>query len=371
MTCKEIIKYFEDWAPKEIAWQKDNVGLQIGSINRKIKNILLCLELTDRVVEDAIKKNCNLIISHHPLLFHPLKKIDLQKDKISQLVEILIKNDITLYSAHTNLDFTKDGVSFELAKVLKLKEIDFLVHSKSNQYKLIVFVPSGYVDKVANVIFENGGGIIGEYSGCSFRTSGVGTFKGSEQSNPAVGKKGKEEKVEEIKLEVLIDSWNLKNALSAIFKVHPYEEVAYDVYPVENQNVKYGAGAVGELEKSLSQTEFLKYLSNQLKIKNFRYSKGSGNRIKKVALCGGAGGEMLKDAINAGADTFITADIKYHTFHDANEKLLLIDAGHYETEIHSLNEVKRKLNQFININNSAIKIFNYNGSTNPIIFYNN
>ena len=369
MTCKEIIKYFEEWAPKEIAWQKDNVGLQVGSINKKLKNILLCLELTDRVVDDAIKKNCNLIISHHPLLFHPLKNIDLQKDKNSKLIEKLIKNEITLYSAHTNLDFTKDGVSFKLAKKLRLQKIDFLVHQNSNQFKLIVFVPANYVDKVANAIFENGGGKIGEYSSCSFQTAGKGTFKGSKKTNPFLGQQEKIEKIEEIKLEVLIDAWKLRKILSAVIEAHPYEEVAYDIYPLENSSSNYGAGAVGELDKPLVETKFLEYVSANLKIKNFRYSKGKG-KIKKVALCGGAGGDLLKDAINYGADAFITADLKYHTFHEANDEILLIDAGHYETEVHSLDEVRKKLSQFITEKKFNTQIFKYDGSTNPIFFYN-
>ena len=369
MTCKGIIKYFEEWAPKEIAWQKDNVGLQIGSINQKLTNILLCLDLTDQVIDDAIKKNCNLIISHHPLLFHPLKKIDLQNDRNSKLIEKLIKNDITLYSAHTNLDFTKDGVSFELAKKLKLNKIDFLVHQNSKQYKLIVFVPENFVDKVSNAIFENGGGQIGEYTNCSFRAKGNGTFKGSKNTNPFLGEKNTSATIEEIKLEVLVDSWKLKKILAAIFEVHPYEEVAYDVCLLANSNLKYGAGAIGELDKQMYQSQFLDYVSKNLKIKNFRYSKGN-YRIKKVALCGGAGGDLLNDAINSGADAFITADLKYHGFQDANEKILLIDAGHYETEIHSLDEVKRKLNNYIIDKNISTKIFKYDGSTNPIFFYN-
>ncbi len=371
MTCKEILKYFENWVPKEIAWQKDNVGLQVGLTEREIKNILLCLEVTDETLDDAIKKNCNLIITHHPLLFSPLKKIDLHKDKISKLIEKIIKNDITLYSAHTNLDFTKDGVSFELAKQLGLKEIDFLLESKSNQLKLVVYVPVDYVDKVAEVIFENGGGEIGEYSHCSFRTTGKGTFKGTEKSNPAIGKKGFEEEVDEVKLEVILDSWKLKNILHAIFKVHPYEEVAYDVYPLENSNSKYGAGAAGILENPIAPKEFLKYVSEKLKLKNFRFVEGSKNQISKVAVCGGAGTDLIKEAIASNADAFITADIKYHTFQDAAGEILLIDAGHYETEIYSLNEVHRRLEAYIGKANSEIKVFKYNGSTNPIIFYNN
>ena len=370
MTCNEIIKYIEDWAPKEIAWQKDNVGLQVGSIERKLKNILLALELTDRVVDDAIKKECNLIITHHPLLFHPLKKIDLLKDKNSQLVEKLIKNDITLYSAHTNLDFTSGGVSSKLAEILNLKNIRFLAKSNSNQYKLIVFVPVAHVDKVSTAIFEAGGGIIGEYSHCSFRTEGTGTFKGSKKANPAFGKKETDEKVHEIKLEVLVNSWKLNSVVSAMLKSHPYEEAAYDVYPLENSNNNYGAGAIGELEESLPQDKFLTFISKQLKIKNFRYTEGRKKQIKKVAVCGGSGGELLHDAISSGADAFITADIKYHTFHDAWGEILLIDSGHYETEIHSLAEVKKRLSSFVASGNSNVKIFKYDGSTNPIIFFN-
>ncbi len=370
MICKEIIKYIEEWAPKEIAWQKDNVGLQIGTADRKLKNILLCLELTNEVIDDAIKKSCNFIISHHPLLFSSLKKIDLQNDKNSKLIERLIKKDITLYSAHTNLDFTRGGVSFELAKVLKLKNIDFLTHAKSNQYKLVVFVPSTFTEKVSDAIFEAGGGVIGEYKRCSFRTNGTGTFRGSERANPTVGKKGQDEKVEEVRLEVVIDSWKVKKVLSALFKVHPYKEAAYDIYPLENSG-NYGSGAIGELENSYSKVEFLKFISGQLKVKNFRYVESPKNKIKKVAVCGGAGSALIQEAINANADAFITADIKYHSFHDAIGKILLVDAGHYETEIHSLNELKRRLSNYAGINNSNIKIFKYNGSTNPIIFYNN
>ncbi|MGA7721909.1 MAG: Nif3-like dinuclear metal center hexameric protein [Ignavibacteriaceae bacterium] len=370
MICKEIIKHIEEWAPKEIAWQKDNVGLQIGTTDRKIKNILLCLELTNEVIDDAIKKSCNFIISHHPLFFSPIKKIDLQNDKNSKLIERIIKKDITLYSAHTNLDFTKDGVSFELAKVLKLKNIDFLSPVKSNQYKLVVFVPKNFINKVSEAIFEAGGGVIGEYNCCSFRTNGTGTFRGSNKTNPAVGRKGRDEHVEEIRLEVLVDSWKIKKVLSALLKVHPYEEAAYDIYPLENSG-NYGAGAIGELENSLSKAEFLKYISEQLKIKNFRYTGTEKKNIKKIAVCGGAGSDLMQEAIKASADAFITADIKYHTFHDATDKILLIDAGHYETEIHTLNELKRRLTLIAGNINSNIKIFRYNGSTNPIIFYNN
>jgi len=368
MTCNEIIKYIEGWAPKEIAWQKDNVGLQVGNRDKQIKNIMLCLEVTMDVVNEAIRKKCNLIFSHHPLLFQPLKKLDLNFDKNSMMIEKLIKNDITLYSAHTNLDFTQDGVSFELAKLLKLKNIKFLKTFSSNQFKLSVFVPVNAVAKVSDAIFTNGGGVIGEYSHCSFRTKGEGTFIGSEKTKPAVGKKGNEEKVEEVKLEVLIDSWNLNKVIAAMLKVHPYEEPAFDIYPLQNENNRTGAGAIGELKNPLVKNELLKMISSSLKIKNFRYTNGKSTKIKKVAVCGGSCSELISTAINAGADAFITADIKYHAFHDAKDEILLVDAGHYETEIPVMNEVQKRLNDLVGTKNK-IKVFKYSGTTNPVIFY--
>jgi len=372
MTCGEIFKYIENWAPKEIAWNKDNVGLQVGSAEREVKNILLSLDLNMRVVDEAVKKNCNLIITHHPLLFNPLKKIDTAHDIKSQLIEKLLKNDITLYSAHTNLDFTKDGVSFELAKRLKLKNIQFLTNLNSLQSKIIIFVPASHLEDVASVIFENGGGIIGEYSNCSFRTEGTGTFKGSEKTSPALGQKLVYEKVDEVKLEVLVNSWKVNKIISEVKKVHPYEEMAYDVYPLENKDINYGIGAVGELETPLSKEDFLNYVSESLSLKNFRYTTGRKNKIRKVAVCGGSGSEYIPNAVAAGADAYITADVKYHTFFDYNDSILLIDAGHYETEIFSLDEIKRRLNEFLTKEKSGskIKVFKYNVNYNPINFFN-
>jgi len=368
MTCGEIFKYIRSWAPEEIAWNKDNVGLQVGSAKRKVKNILLALDLNMKVIIEAVKKDCNIIITHHPLLFNPLRKIDTDQDNTSLLVEKLIKHDITLFSAHTNLDFTKDGVSFELAKTLKLKNIRFLSNIKSTKYKLIVFVPESHIEKVASAIFESGGGIIGEYSSCSFRTKGKGSFKGSEKTSPSLGKKLSYEKVEEIKLEVMIDSWKLDKILSAIRSVHPYEEIAYDVYPLNNENINYGIGAIGEFDNAMNAREFLNHVSKSLKINNFRYRAGKENKIKTVAVCGGSGSEVIPAAIKKGADALITADIKYHTFIDNEGKILLIDAGHYETEIFSLNEVNKRLTELIKKEKN--KVFRYNGSTNPVIFYN-
>ncbi len=368
MTCNDIIKYLEQWAPPGIAWQKDNVGLQVGSLKNKIKNIMLALELTDNVVADAIKKDCSLIITHHPLLFYPLKKIDTGNDQNSKLIKTLIQKDITLYSAHTNLDFTRDGVSFRLARQLKLKNIRFLKNLKSNQVKLVVFVPEQSVEKVASAIFNSGGGKIGDYEYCSFRLNGQGSFKGSDSTNPAVGQKGIYEKVEEVRFEVLVDSWNLGKVLKAMISAHPYEEPAFDIYPLENENVNYGIGAIGELETSLTETKFLNHVVDCLNVSHLRHTKVKNQKIKTVAVCGGSGSELLNEAIAAGANAFVTADVKYHTFQDAAGKLMLVDAGHYETEIFSLDEIKKRLKSFTG--KEQIKVFKYGGSTNPVNYFN-
>ena len=370
MTCGEIFKYIENWAPKEIARNRDNVGLQVGSSKRVIKNILLSLDVNTNVAEEAIKKNCNLIITHHPLLFNPLKKIDTDNNSTSLLVEKLIKNNITLFSSHTNLDFTKDGVSFELAKTLKLRNIRFLSNLEANQYKLIIFVPEKKLEVVTRAIFENGGGVIGEYTHCSFRTKGKGTFKGSEKTNPTIGKKLRYEKVNEIKIEVIVDLWKLDKVMEAVRKVHPYEEIAYDAYLLKNKNINFGMGAIGEIKEPITEENFLNYVAKSLNVRNFRYTTGKRKKIKKVAVCGGSGSEFVPAAVKEGADAYISADIKYHTFFDYHRKILLIDAGHYETEVFSLNELKSRLTDLMK-DNRKIKVYKYSRTTNPVIFYNN
>ena len=368
MSVGELIKYLDGWAPPGAAWEKDNVGLQTGSRGLKVKNIMLCLELDEEVLKESIRKNCNFIFTHHPLIFNPIKKLDTDKDSKAKLIAQAIKNNITVYSAHTNLDFTKDGVSFELAKVLKLKNIRFLEQQESNQFKVVVFVPKKSLDKVSEAVFSSGGGIIGEYENCSFRLEGVGTFKGSEKSNPTIGKKEKLESVEEIRFEFIVDEWKLNDALISLRNVHPYEEPAYDIYPLKNKNVNYGYGTIGELDSSMSEKSFLTHVAKSTKAANLKYCAGKGKPIKKVAVCGGAGSELINAAIENKADAFVTADIKYHPFQDAAGKILLIDAGHYETEIHSLNAVQKKLKKILS-DDKKIKILKYSGSTNPVKFY--
>jgi hypothetical protein len=211
--------------------------------------------------------------------------------------------------------------------------------------------------------------MIGEYSNCSFRTMGNGTFKGSDKSSPSIGKKGTIEFVEEVKLEILVDQWKLNHIISSMKKAHPYEEVAYDIFSLKNVNVNYGIGAIGELNDLMEINEFLDFVSSKLRTTALRYTKGKKNKIKTVAVCGGSCGELLNEAINQNADAFVTADLKYHTFQDAEGKILLIDAGHYETESPILDEIKKRLESFLN-ENRKIKVLKFKGSTNPIVFYN-
>lgn len=366
MYSGDIIKFIEEWAPPGVAWDRDNVGLQVGSKKEKIKNIFLCLELTKPALNEAVKKNCNFILTHHPFIFNPIKNLNTDNDTKAQIIAELLKKKITLFSAHTNLDFTKDGVSFQLAKKLGLKDIEFLVNQESNQYKVVVFVPEKATERLAENIFKAGGGIIGDYGKCSFMISGTGTFEGSENTNPAVGKKLNFEKAEEIRLEILTDKWKLSKVIDAIKKNHPYEEPAFDVYPLKNKNVNYGFGTIGYLATPLSVIKFLELVSKKLNVSSINYNRGKHRTITKVAVCGGSGSDLIKAAEQSGADAFVTADVKYHSFQDAEGKIMVVDAGHYETEILVLDEVKNRLEKYLKQNNSKAKVYKFGGSTNPV-----
>ncbi len=369
MTCNQIFNFIESWAPKGAAWQKDNPGLQAGDPNSQVENIFLCLELTKEAFDEAVKRKCNFIFTHHPLIFQPLKKLNLQTDKTSILLSGLIKNNITLYSAHTNLDFTKGGVSFQLAEKLGLQNLRFIDKLENSLYKLSVFVPEKNAAALSEALFAEGAGVIGEYKKCSFRSQGRGTFEGSENSNPAVGKAGRFEETDEVKIEFTLESWKLDKVLTALVKNHPYEEPAYDVYPTLTGNTNYGYGAVGELPEEMEEENFLTHVCDSLNAPGLRYASGKNGKVKTVAVCGGSGSDLLYKAMGIKADALITADVKYHTFQDAEGKILLADAGHYETEVIVLDEVKRRIeNYLVGQNKSDIKVYTYGGSTSPVKF---
>ena len=371
MVAKQVIRFIENWAPPPVAWEEDNVGLQVGSTDRRIDNIFLCLELNEQALEQALNKKANFIFTHHPFIFKPIKRINTDNDSKGRIIELLVKNEITLYSAHTNLDFAKGGVSFELARIVGIENPKFLLNEDSNQFKIVVFVPKQNLEELSKAIFSAGAGRIGEYENCSFRLNGTGSFKASDHAKPAIGKNQNFETVEEIRFEVIVDAWKLNEVINTIRENHPYEEPAFDIYPLKNENVNFGYGAVGDLKENMIPNVFMQHICKSLKTNNLRFAVGNGKKIKKVAVCGGSGSELLNAAIKAGADAYVTADVKYHTFQDGEGKILFIDAGHYETEIHALNAVKRKLDRFIKNSGESVKVYKFSGSTNPIKFFNN
>jgi dinuclear metal center YbgI/SA1388 family protein len=331
MIVRDIQKIFEAWAPTEIAWEKDNIGLQVGSYDKQVQKILIALDPTDEVIDEAIKKNIDLIVTHHPLIFSPLKSVTSDNHN-SMLVYKLVQSGISLFSAHTNLDFTANGVSHALAKKLELQNVRPLKKSKDHFRKISVFVPSDYVDKITEAMAISGAGIIGDYEYCSFRTPGVGTFKGGKGSKPFIGTPGELEKVDEVRLEMIVPFWKVSDVVNNIRTAHPYEEPLFDIYPLQNEDSSFGAGAIGHFEEAASIKKFLQHIKDALDIKCLKFTEGNQDKIKTVAVCGGSGSNLLSFAISAKADAFITGDISYHVYQQAKDKILLIDAGHYETE---------------------------------------
>ncbi len=368
MRIQDIINIIEEWAPPEIAWEKDNVGLQIGSRAGNVQRLLLALEISSEVVAEARRKKVDLIITHHPLLFRPLSSVS-TSDNVGKLTYELIQSGIAVYTAHTNLDFTRGGVSFALAERLGLMDVDFLHRTGSGLKKVSVFVPQEHVESVAEAMGRAGAGIIGDYEMCSFRVSGTGTFRPRKGAKPFVGSVGKFEKVEEARLEMLAPSWRVPRVLSAMLNAHPYEEVAYDIYPLDNRPEDVGAGAIGDLAAPTSLRTFLDRVTKKLGTKHLRYTGDPRVRVKRVAVCGGGGTSLLPVAITAEADAFVTADIKYHTFHDAKGRIALIDAGHYETERPVLDVLVLRLQESLREKEEKVSVMITSNTTNPTLYH--
>ena len=363
MRLRDVQAILENWAPKEIAWEHDNIGLQIGSGEKRIRRILVALDVTDAVIQEAKKKRADVVISHHPLIFHPMKRVD-PEERVGRLVTALIKNDIALYSAHTNLDFTKHGVSFALGEQLRLQNMRILHKDHRHLRKIAVFVPHEHVEAVAAAMTRAGAGAIGDYEGCSYRTEGVGTFTPLEGSTPAIGTKGKRETVREIKLEMILPSWKLSNVVSAMLSAHPYEEVAYDVFALENISHEIGAGVIGELRRKMTLKDFLRHVKRSLKTPSLRYSGESTVPVQRVAVCGGSGSSFMKSAIRERADAYVTADISYHTFQECDNALVLVDAGHFETEQPAVRTIVKFLNNAFRQHREYVEVFASTSSKN-------
>lgn len=363
MTIADIEQIIEAWAPKWTAWERDNVGLQVGDRTRNVSRVLVALDVTEQIVKEARAKKVGLIVSHHPLLFRPPSSITATND-IGRLVLSLAESKIAVYSAHTNLDFTKQGVSFALAETLGLNKIKFLSPLKGMLAKIVVFVPADHVDRVAEAMSSAGAGVIGEYSSCSFRLSGTGTFRGSFRSHPVVGKAGRLETVEEVRLEMIAPRARVSAIVAEMKQVHPYEEVAYDIYPLDNESPSYGMGAIGELTTAQTLQTFLKHAKRALKAEALRFTGDLRKKIKRVAVCGGSGSDLLSTALSAKADVFVTADVRYHTFHAAGD-LALVDAGHWETEQVILEPLADRLRRAAKQMKQRFEVFVTQYSTNP------
>jgi dinuclear metal center YbgI/SA1388 family protein len=331
MLINEIIAQLEILAPPSLQESYDNAGLLTGSGSWEVSKALICLDSTEEVIDEAIKNGCNLVIAHHPIIFNGLKKIT-GRNYIERTIIKAIKNDIAIYAIHTNLDNVRQGVNAKIAAVLGLNDTFILSPKSELLRKLVTFCPVEQAEKVRNAIFEAGAGHIGNYDSCSFNVKGIGTFRGNEQSNPFVGEQGTLHQEEEERIEVIYPDYLENKILQALHTAHPYEEVAYDIYPLKNKFTQTGSGICGDLKTEIEIHAFLQLVKERFNAGMIRYTNPVKAKIKKIAVCGGSGSFLLKDAIAAGADAFITADFKYHQFFDADNNLIIIDIGHYESE---------------------------------------
>jgi dinuclear metal center YbgI/SA1388 family protein len=331
MQIIDIIRVLENKAPLSLQESYDNAGLLTGSPGWECKGILCTLDATEAVILEAKSRGCNLVVAHHPIIFGGLKKIN-GKNYIEKTVITAIKNDIAIYAIHTNLDNILDGVNNRIADRLGLINRQVLVPKAGQLMKLYTFVPHAQAEQVRSALFAAGAGNIGEYTEASFNSEGTGTFKGSANTHPFVGEAGKLHEEKEVKIEVILPSY-LQNAVTkALVDAHPYEEVAYDIVNLSNDYQSVGSGLLGELPEAMEETGFLYMLKTSFELSVIRHTPFLGKNIKKVAVCGGSGSFLTRKAIGAGADIYVTSDIKYHEFFDANDRILLADIGHWESE---------------------------------------
>ncbi len=365
MDVEHII---EQWAPRWTAWERDNVGLQIGDRNKRVRRILVCLDVTPGVVAEAFRRKADMIVSHHPLLFRPPSSLT-SADATGSMVLQLAARGVAVYAAHTNLDAALGGVNSVLAEMLGLGNVRFLAPLKDQYAKLAVFVPSSHVSHVMQAMSAAGAGEIGDYSQCSFQLSGRGTFKGATSTHPHVGRAGVLEEVEEVRLEMILPRARSNTVIEAMKAAHPYEEAAYDLYPLINESPQYGMGAIGELTAQQTLGSFLRRVKKALGSEQIRYGGNLRRKVRRVAVCGGSGSELIDTAVRAGADAFVTADVRYHSFHDAEGRIALVDAGHWETEQVVLPALAARIRQGVPKGEKGISVLITKQRTNPIHCY--
>ena len=331
MKIKEIVSALERFAPLPLQDGFDNAGLQIGLTEAEATGALLCLDVTEAVLDEAIGLGYNLVIAHHPLLFKGCKSIT-GRDYVERCILKAIKNDIVIYAAHTNMDNAWGGVNFKIAEKLGLKNVRVLEPKEEALVKLVTYVPVAQAEEVRNALFAAGCGCIGRYDSCSYNVEGSGTFRAQEGTHPYCGAVGELHTEAEVRIETIVPAYRKAEAVRALLKVHPYEEPAFDLYPLQNTWQQAGAGVIGELEKPETELEFLKRVKKTFEVECLRHNKLMGKEIQTVALCGGAGAFLLPLAIRQRADVFLTGEIKYHEFFGHEGEILLAETGHYESE---------------------------------------
>jgi dinuclear metal center YbgI/SA1388 family protein len=331
MKLSELISFLESIAPLSYQEDYDNSGLIIGSPEAEINSAIISLDCTEEIIDEAIRKDCRLIISHHPIIFRGIKKLN-GKTYVERVVMKAIKNDIALYAIHTNFDNVLTGVNSKICQKLQLLNCRILSPKSGLLKKLVTFCPEAQADAVRNALFIAGAGQIGNYSECSYNTDGFGTFKAGENTNAFVGEKGVQHHEPETRIEVIYSANIESRILSALHQSHPYEEVAFDLYELGNTHPETGSGMIGELETEMDEMDFLKMIKQRFNSAVIRHTALLKKKVKRVAVCGGAGSFLLSSAMSAGADIFITGDYKYHEFFDADGKILIADVGHYESE---------------------------------------
>ncbi|MHC1705483.1 MAG: Nif3-like dinuclear metal center hexameric protein [Tenuifilaceae bacterium] len=331
MVIHDVTAWLEQLAPLSYQESYDNAGLLIGNPETPLNGILLTIDVTPDVIEEAHQKGLNMVVSHHPLIFSGIKRL-IGNSSVEKAIILAIKYDIAVYAAHTNLDSVTGGVNTKIGELLGLSNLKFLQQLEGELVKLVTFVPIAEAEKVRLSMLNAGAGHIGNYDYCSYNIEGKGTFRAGNNTNPHVGKTGDVHFEPETRIEVIVPKARLSKVIIEMISSHPYEEVAYDIYPLLNKYSDAGVGMIGEFKKEISEEDFLKMVKKTFKVQAIRHSPFTNKKIKKVAFCGGSGASLIKQAIAAGADVYMTADVKYHQFFDAENKILVADIGHFESE---------------------------------------
>jgi dinuclear metal center YbgI/SA1388 family protein len=364
MKIKEIIAAVEAFAPPELQEEWDNTGLITGSGAWECSGVLCALDVTVQVVQEAVAKGCNLVVAHHPVLFKGIKRLT-GNTYVEQVLIEAIKNNLAIYAAHTALDNVLLGVNGKIAEKLGLKNYKILAPKEKMLRRLITFAPHANAEAVRQAVFAAGAGHIGKYSECSFNSIGNGTFKAEEGTNPHVGEVGKQHQEEETKIEIVFPAYLELQVVKALVDAHPYEEVAYDIFAMENIHYGMGAGIIGELDVEIEETDFLRTVKETFKAQAVRHTALRGKRVKKVAVCGGSGAFLIKMARQLGADFYITADVKYHEFFDAEGAVVLADVGHWESEQYTI----ELLQELIAKKFPTFAVLKTETDTNPVRYF--